>query len=161
MITTDPDVLVADVLVRAIAEVRSRAVDVFTFALYHDHESAAVSVCVDTEINSARFVSSQNAFYASRFVDAVAKGDLQTASLFRANAGRSLSLGDFEMANVARTDLRRVRADDSFYLSMVRTLRGAEREIGGLSRHPQRLLFCASSANDEVGYLWTAEPAAA
>ena len=159
MDTTDPARLFDDVLARAIPEVRARGIDVFTFALYHDHESAAVSICVDTEPSSTRLVLSQNAFNIRHFADAVAKGDLRKAALFKANVGRSLSLGDFEMVNVARTDLGRIRPDDQFYLSMIRALRAREREIVPLARDPQRLLFCASSAGAEVGYLWTAEPA--
>ena len=158
--TTSPEELFDDVLSRAIPEVRGRGIDVFTFAFYHDHESAAISVCVDTEASSARLVLSQNAFSMRYFADAVAKGDLSQAALFQANVGRSLSLGDFEMVNVARTDLNGIRPDDGFYLSMIRSLRRREKEIVPLARDAQRLLFCASSADSEVGYVWTAVPAA-
>lgn len=154
----DIDRLLADVLSQAIAEVRESGLDVYTFAFYHDHESAAVSVCVDTEESSARLVLSQNAFNAKHFVRAVAEGDLQRAALFQVNTGRSLSLGDFALVNIARTDLERIRSDDRFYLSMIRTLRSRESEILQLTSAPQRLLFCSSSADDEVGYLWSAEP---
>ena len=54
------DSLFDDVLTRAIAEVRASGIDVYTFAFYHDHESAAVSVCADTERSSVRFVVGQN-----------------------------------------------------------------------------------------------------
>jgi hypothetical protein len=161
MAATVAEQLFEDVLSRAISEVRGRGIDVFTFAFYHDHESAAVSVCVDTEASSAKLVLSQNAFSMRYFADAVAKGDLRKAALFQANPGRSLSLGDFEMVNVARTDLNGIQADDAFYLSMIRSLRRRESEIIPLSQDPHRLLFCASSANSEVGYVWTGEPAAA
>jgi hypothetical protein len=160
MRTTDPNRLFEDVLSGAIPEVRVAGIDVVTFALYHDHESSAVSVCVDTEASSARLVRSQNAFNTRYFADAVTKGDLRTAALFQANVGRSLSLGDFELVNVARTDLNGIRPDEGFYLSMIRSLRRREGEIARLARDPQRLLFCASSADSEVGYLWTMVPAA-
>jgi len=55
------DAIVADVLDRAIAEVRSRGIAVYTFALYFDHESPALSVCVDTAANSARTVKGEAA----------------------------------------------------------------------------------------------------
>src|SRR5207248_6539416 len=58
------------VLSRAIREVRDRRIDVYTFAFYHDHESAAVSVCVDTEPSSARLVLSQNAYRIRQFAEA-------------------------------------------------------------------------------------------
>lgn len=147
-----------DVLSRTIAEVRERGTNVFTFAFYHDHESAAVSVCVDTEPNSAREVLSENAFGMKYFADAIADGDLKQAALWKANIGRSLSLGDFELVNVALTDLGSVTVDDDFYLSMIRALRSRENDIVQLARQPHRLLFCSSSADAEVGYLWTAEP---
>ena len=155
---TDTQRLFNDVLARAISEVRARGIDVFTFAFFHDHESAAVSICVDTEASSTRSVMSQNAFNIRHFADAVDRADLEEAALFKANGGRSLSLGDFEMVNVARTDIARIRPDDNFYLSMIRALREREREVIPLARDPHRLLFCVSSADDEVGYLWTAQP---
>jgi hypothetical protein len=96
------------ILEEAIAEVRARRVPVFTFALYHDHESAAVSVCVDTEENSKKVVQSINSFNMKYFTKAVRSGDLKDAALWRANIGRSLSLGDFTMVNVARRDLGKV-----------------------------------------------------
>jgi hypothetical protein len=161
MSTTDADRLFDDVLARAIADVRDRGVDVYTFAFYHDHESEAVSICVDTEANSARSVLSENAFSNKYFRKAIAKGDLAEAALWKANVGRSLSLGDFELVNVARTKLGRVRVNEGFYLSMIRTLRSREGDIVGFASDPRRLLFCASSADDEVGYLWTAGPPAA
>lgn len=157
---TDPQRLFNDVLSRAIPEVRARGIDVFTFAFYHDHESAAVSICVDTEASSVRSVMSENAFNIRYFGEAVDRGDLEEAALFNANVGRSLSLGDFEMVNIARTDIGRIRPDDNFYLSMICALREREREIVPLARDSQRLLFCASSADDEVGYLWTSDPPA-
>ncbi|TDP61420.1 hypothetical protein [Roseateles toxinivorans] len=53
-----PSKLFSEVLANAISEVKRRQVPVFTFALYHDHESKAVSVCVDTEENSGKVVRS-------------------------------------------------------------------------------------------------------
>jgi hypothetical protein len=146
-----------DVLSRAIPEVRDRRVGVYTFAFYHDHESAAVSVCVDTEASSARLVLSQNAFRIRHFAEAVSRGDLRKAVMWKANIGRSLSLGDFELVNVARAKMGGIAPDDSFYLEMIRALRSREREIVPLASDPQRLLFCSSSAGAEVGYVWSAD----
>ncbi len=155
MTTSNPERLFDNVLSRAIAEVRARGIDVFTFA-FHDHESAAVSVCVDTAASSARLVRSQNAFTLRHFTDAVAKGALRKAALFKANVGRSLALGDFEMVNVARTDIEGVPVTDEFYLQMIRAVCARESEIVSLTSDLSRLLFCASSAEWEVGYMWTA-----
>jgi hypothetical protein len=155
---TDADRLFDDVLSRAIAEVRERRTDVYTFAFYHDHESAAVSICVDTEVSSARSVVGQNLFRIKHFATAVAEGNLRRAALWRSNTGRNLSLGDFALVNVARTGLGPLLPDDHFYLAMIRAVRHREREILALTSDPVRLLFCASSADDEVGYLWTPDP---
>jgi hypothetical protein len=156
--TTDSQRLFDDVLSRAIPEVRAAGIDVFTFAFYHDHESAAVSICVDTEASSARLVRSQNAFSIRHFTDAVSRGDLRKAALFKANVGRNLSLGDFELVNVARTNIGSVPVDDNFYLQMIRAVRAHEGEIVLMASDVDRLLFCSSSAEWEVGYIWTALP---
>lgn len=37
--------LFADVIDRALDQIREKQLPVFTFAFYHDHESHAVSVC--------------------------------------------------------------------------------------------------------------------
>jgi hypothetical protein len=145
------------VLTKAIEEVRRSGIDVFTFAFYHDHESGAVSICADTETRSRQSVRSHNAFVIKYFIEALNHGDLKKMALFNANTGRSLSLGDFELVNVARTRLGRVRPDEAFYMAMIRTLRATEPEILELSSDPQRVLFCASSADAEVGFTWAAE----
>lgn len=160
MCSKNPQHLFDNVLSRAIPEVHAAAIDVFTFAFYHDHESAAVSICVDTKASSERLVRSQNAFTIKYFADAVSRGDHRKAGLFKANVGRSLSLGDFEMVNVARTDIGSVSVDDNFYLQMICAVRAREREIVLMTSDVERLLFCSSSAEWEVGYTWTAAPAA-
>ena len=145
-----------EVLARAIAEVREERAPVYTFAFYHDHECAAVSVCVDTEENSARAVESMNAYRIKHFARAVADGDLQAAARWNANEGRSLSLGDFALVNVARTSLDDIAVSDDFYLLMVRALRAHETDILPLAGDPTRLLFCCSGPKSEVAYVWPA-----
>ena len=143
------------VLKAAIAEVKSKKISVFTFAFYHDHESGAVSVCVDTEENSARTVHSMNKYNLRHFHKAVAAGNLQQASLWQANVGRSLSLGDFVMVNVARADIEELVIDKQFHLSMVQALVHVQDEIATLSSNPELLLLACSSENSEVGYVWS------
>lgn len=143
------------VLRAAIAEVKSKNISVFTFAFYHDHESDAVSVCVDTEENSVRSVQSMNKYNLRYFLKAVAEGNFQHASLWQANVGRSLSLGDFAMVNVARADIEEFVIDERFHLSMVKALVAVQNEIATLSSNPERLLLSCSSENSEVGYVWS------
>ena len=148
------------VLATALKRVAKDRVPVFTFALYHDHESGAVSVCVDTEESSRRSVAATNRFNATYFAKAIAAGDLETASLWQANIGRSLSLGDFALVNVARTSIDKIAVTGDFYLSMVRSLMAAQDRVLALSPNPERVVFACSGASGEVAYVWSAQPAA-
>lgn len=147
--------LFESVLDRALQAVKARSLPVFTFALYHDHESGAVSVCVDTEENSARRVASTNRYNMKHFMKAVAVGDLKRAKLWQANVGRSLSLGDFVLVNAARTELGSIEADEGFYVAMLRSLVAAEARVVALSPEPERVLFACSGPDDEIAYVWT------
>lgn len=143
------------VLKAAIAEVKLKNLSVFTFAFYHDHESDAVSVCVDTEENSLRSVQSMNEYNSRHFLKAVGEGNLQDASLWQANFGRSLSLGDFAMVNVSRADIEESVIDERFHLLMVQAMVAVQNEIATLSQNPERILLACSSDDSEVGYVWS------
>ena len=150
--------LFADVLSNAIGDVRDRGTPVYTFAVYHDHESAAVSVCVDTEANSLRFVTESNAYGIKRFAKAVAAGDLRAAVVWSTNVGRSLPLGDFALVNVARANLNGITPGEGFHLAMVRALWERQRQVADLSPAPEQLLFCCSGAKVEVEHMWLFDP---
>jgi hypothetical protein len=148
------------VLDSALTEIASSGLPIFTFAMYHDHESGAVSVCADTEENSARTVAATNACSAKHFGKAVARGDLKQAALWQANVGRSLSLGDFAIVNAARTGIGDVRVDDQFYILMTQAVVAVQERVAALARHPDRLVFACSGPDDEVALVWSL-PAAA
>ena len=150
-----PKPLLAEVLKNALSEVREKAIPVHTFALYHDHESNAVAVCVDTEENSRRSVAAENRFSMKYFMEALAHEDLEEASRWQANPGRSLSLGDFALVNVARTDLPRIRSKKKFYLAMVQSLISVQEQIAALSPEPSQLAFVCSGPDAEVAYVWS------
>jgi hypothetical protein len=152
--------LFASVLQRALEEVRQKSIPVYTFALYHDHESHAVSVCVDTEDNSARCVASTNRYNMKYFMQAIADKDLKAASLWQANIGRNLSLGDFVLVNCARADLGEAKVTPTFYLAMIEALVAVQSEVFALCPNPERLVFACSGPNDEVAYVWSAQGAA-
>ncbi len=143
-----------DVLESALREIESSGLPVFTFAMYHDHESGAVSVCADSEENSARAVASMNAYNAKYFGPAVAKGDLKDAALWQANVGRSLSLGDFAIVNAARTDIGEVPVDDLFYVLMAQAVVAIQDRVAALAPQPDKLVFACSGADDEVALVW-------
>lgn len=152
--------ILASVLQHALAEIRQKSIPVYTFALYHDHESNAVSVCVDTEESSSKCVASMNRFNMKYFTQAIAGKDLKAASLWQANIGRSLSLGDFALVNSGRTDLGKIKGTSAFYLAMIKALMSVESDIIALSSNPQKLVFACSGPNDEVAYVWSAQSAA-
>ena len=148
--------LIEKVIEQALFEAKSRNVPIYTFALYYDHESPAVSVCIDTEEQSKATVKSMNTYSRIYFGRAVADGDLSGAALWRANIGRSLSLGDFHMVNVARTELAGdfVPGDD-FFLALVQALVAAEAKVSAQSGNTESLLLCCSGKDDEVALWWS------
>ena len=142
------------VVAAAIAEERRNATPVYTFALYHDHESRAVSACIDTLENSVRLVRSINSYNAKHFCRALKNGDLSEAALWTGNIGRSLSLGDFVLKNIGRTKSAKFESDPDFYVEMARSIAAAEADILACSTMPADVIFACSTAKDEVGLWW-------
>lgn len=144
------------VIDQALSEAGHRQVPIYTFALYFDHESPAVSVCIDTEENSKTTVARINTYNRKYFSPAVDSGDLKSASLWLANAGRSLSLGDFHMVNVAREELPETfSSSQEFFVTLVQTLAAAEAKVAAQAENPHSLLLCCSGMNSEVEYWWS------
>lgn len=143
-----------DVIRAAIEEAAKDGFRIYTFALYFDRESPALSVCMDSKVNSLQQVSEQNAYSAKYFHKFIGAEDLDQAALWQANVGRNLSLGDFAKVNVARQDVERTELLASDCLRLVRTVIAHEGEIRELAEHPNELVFCCTSPNDEVGVVW-------
>lgn len=150
--------LFATVLAQALQMVEDRSLPVFTFALYHDHESAAVSVCVDTRANSRQVVHEMNAYNMRYFLKAVEAGDLRTAQSWQANIGRSLSLGDFAAVNLARTDIDGLEPDDDFYRAMVAAMVACHDHVRAVSEDPDSTVLACSGPDDEVALVWSLPP---
>jgi hypothetical protein len=148
------ETIIAEVVDRALVEIGEAKVPVHTFALYYDHESPAIEVCVDTAENSARMIQSINTYNRRHFVSAVTSGDLKSASLWCANVGRNLSLGDFSRIGIARTEMPEV--DESLFRAMLKSLLAKEEAIAALAPNRSSLLICCSGPNDEVEYWWSA-----
>lgn len=150
--------LLRDVVGRALEEVAERGIQIYTIALYHDHESAAVAVCVDTRDNSDRQVREENRYNMKRCLRAIEIGSLREALLWQANVGRNLSLGDFEAVNLARTDIppgiafwRTPRVGT---IAMAQALMAFEGEIRRLSLDPARTVLACSGPEEEVALVW-------
>ncbi len=140
----------------ALADLRADPILIHTFALYHDHESNAVAVCADTKENSRETIRQSNRWSLKYFTQHVRDGNYEDACLFQASVGRSLSLGDFARVNLARTDLGpSVVTDGSFYLAMVRAVMANQEDILKLASDPGDIIFCCSSADSEVGLVWS------
>lgn len=134
-------------------------IDIYTIAIYHDHESGFFSICIDTKENSDVQVAKSNQYAMKHFRRIINEGDVKGAMLWQANVGRNLSLGDFYAVNVAEIELSSLDADDSLYLAAVKALQSKANVILQHSTHGQLLLFCCSTANDEVGLTWVQENA--
>lgn len=148
--------LIEKVIDQALREAKQGRAPIHTFALYFDHDSPAISVCIDTEENSKATVARINAYNRKHFSSAIGSGDLKSASLWLANTGRSLSLGDFHMVNVARKELLETFSPDhAFFVSLVQTLAGAEAKIAAQAADRQSLLLCCSGMDSEVEYWWS------
>lgn len=147
------------VLKAAISELRASPVPIHTFAFYHDHESGAVSVCVDTRESSLKLVRRSNQWSMRQFSQHIRDGSWEDACLFQANVGRSLSLGDFARVNLARTCLPpNTITDQSFYLAMAKAVTACQQDVLDLAADPEDVLFCCSGTDSEVGLVWSAIP---
>ena len=146
---------IADQVIRAaLNEAAKDKFRIYTFALYFDHESPAISVCLDTKENSIRQVSEQNAYSAKYFQKLIAAGYTEQATLWQANVGRNLSLGDFARVNIARTPVAQAELSEDDYLGLIRCVMAHEHEIRGRAEFADELVFCCASPTDEVGMVW-------
>jgi len=146
----------SDVIKAALTELRESPIPIHTFAFYHDHESGIVSVCVDTKESSTKLVRSSNHWSMGYFTKHIQSGSWKDASLFQANVGRSLSLGDFARVNLGEADLDADMATgESFYIEMARAVIAHQREILELAPEPDDVIFCCSSVDSEVALTWS------
>ena len=150
-----------DTFEQLVDEALSKAsnIDIYTFAIYHDHESGFVSVCIDTKKNSEQRLEDSNKYSMKHFRRTIDEGNLDEAVLWQANIGRNLSLGDFEAVNIAEREIGETSIDDVFYLSIVKALQNEARKILRQSTFGSSLLFCCSTAEEEVGLTWVQENA--
>lgn len=142
----------------ALTVVRQKSIPIYTIAFFHDHESRAVSICVDTEENSNAHAASSNRYFSKYFWKAVEQRDLKEIRSNSADSGRNASLGDFVLVNAGRRDLPKGRIGKELYLDMISTLRSREGEIASLAKSRDHLLFCCSGPNAEVDFWWCATP---
>jgi hypothetical protein len=139
---------------------------IYTFAFYHDHESATVSVCVDTKESSDRLIARRKKFAMKQLPKQVRKGNLEHAKLFNVQTGHSTGLGDFARKNLARAKIPggllnddRIPADaTAFCAAMFEAVVAHQDEILALAPDPDDVIFCCSLEDAEVGLVWAAVP---
>jgi hypothetical protein len=152
---SDLNSFLASVIDSALSTLTQEAFPLYTFAFYNDHESSAVSVCADTMANSTRVVGEINRYNLKYFSKAVQAGRLDEAALWQANVGRSLSLGDFARKNLCRSDLPDLAADTNLHHAMVLAVFDRAADLARLAPEPAQLLLACSTADDEVGLVWS------
>ena len=140
----------------ALEDCRARSIIIYTFAFYFDHESSAISVCVDTEANSRVVVNAINSYNNKYFLNAVEQNELSELALWSANPGRNFSLGDFVIVNAGRTGVTVANDDDRVILAMIKAILRNRSKVIDLSTGEDSLIFCCSGPNDEVEYIWSA-----
>ena len=139
---------------RALNILFDKKADIFTFALYYDHESYSVEVCADTVYNSQLTVRASNVFIREQFFSAIEREDLESAASWNSNTGRSFSLGDFQYKMLGWEPIKAPNNSTPFYQAMVRALIRNSHRIAALTRHPEQLVLCCSTKNNEVGLFW-------
>ncbi|WP_339847788.1 hypothetical protein [uncultured Halopseudomonas sp.] len=138
-----------------LSKAKAKSVDIYTFALYHDHESHFATVCIDTIESSKRSVISSNEFSKKYFMRSIMSGELPSPGAWNANGGRSFSLGDFALVNVSEVKVARLPKLPDFYIDMVLAIEETRALIEKQSTHGPQLLYCCSTENNEVGLVWS------
>lgn len=153
------DKLVKSVLQRALLELENAGADVYTFALHHDSEHGALSVCADTATNSRRVLRKINRQSMKRFAAAVRKRDLEEALVWQAAVGRNLAPRDFAWTDLARRSLGRYKRAPLLHATMLQSALQFSPQVAALTSDREALLFTCSNVEEEVGFVWTADAA--
>ncbi|WP_299587746.1 hypothetical protein [uncultured Microbulbifer sp.] len=143
------------IIYEGLRKAKTRELDIYTFALCHDHESHVATVCIDTVESSLRAVMSSNKFSNERFMRAVDDGDIESAASWNAISGRSLMVGDFALVNASEVDVPRKPKNPEFYQEMVKAIEEMRDLIKLQSSHGCNLMFCCSTETSEVGLVWS------
>ncbi len=144
-----------DLIYAALQKVAKANIDIYTFAIYHDHESGFVSICIDTKENSKNTILNANSFIKEQFQLAIENDDLDRAADWQTSGGRSFELGSFRHKNIDDIRVPINPKRKSFYLDMVKAVQEMSELIARHSSHGKNLLFCSSTSKREVGLVWS------
>ncbi|HEX4140743.1 MAG TPA: hypothetical protein VHY09_10380 [Candidatus Methylacidiphilales bacterium] len=140
----------------SIKRIQEDKIDVYSYALYFDHESKRrLSICIDTKDNSRRVVNQSNQFTARYFKKYLEEEDFESLKTFSSNSGRSYSLGDFNYRNVTSFEHQEaLDFSDLYILRAIKTITSSQDEITRFSLNPEEVLFSCSTKDDEYGVSW-------
>jgi len=148
------DIILDKMVSDSLKSISDKSTSIYTFAFYHDHESDAISICIDTEDNSEKEVISSNKYTQKYFKDILKNNDIDSLKLWNINTGRNFSLGNFTFVNVVYVKLEKIYFTKSLYLSMINCIERNKKNILAHSKYPQKVVFCCSSEKNEVEYIW-------
>jgi len=144
-----------NLIFEALKAASEQKIDIYTFAMYHDHESGFVTICIDTKQNSDKSVISQNRYSRDNFLREIEGGNLEMAGLWQANGGRSFSLGNFSFVDFRAIEVTQRKKQKGFYLAMIKAIEEMSELIQRSSSHGSNLIYCCSTEKDEVGLIWS------
>lgn len=153
------ETILSAVLQRALDALKQARADVYTFSFCHDRRRGAVSVYADTEVSSRRVLGALNRSSMKRFAKAVQQRDLDEASMWQASVGRNLSLAAFSWRNLARRTLGDFKHAPELHEAMLLAAIECAPKVVALTSDRETLLFTCSTADEDVGLVWTADAA--
>jgi hypothetical protein len=151
--------VLSSVLQRALDALKKARADVYTFSFCHDRARGAVFVCADSALSSRRVIGKLNRSSMKRFANAVQKRDLEAALMWQATVGRSLSPQEFLWPNLGRRSLGKFKQAPELHEAMLLTAIQVVPKVVELTVDSEALLFTCSTADEEVGLVWTADAA--
>ena len=131
-----------------------KGANIYTFALYYDHENHAVSVFADTKSNSKSSCKKSNEFAREQFKKCIFEKNLVSAANWSKVPERSFSLGDFKFGSLGWESFKTPNNSAPFYIAMVEAIFRHSDKIASLTGSPEELIFCCSNQDWEVGFSW-------
>lgn len=147
-----------DAIIKEALEIcESEEIIIYTFAMYFDELNNTISVCFDTKDNSTEILNSNKTRHSKYFHDALKKEDLDSMTKYSLSENRNLSLGDFELVDVCRTEIEISEINtNKLYLSMINAINRNRLDIIEMSNDVSELALCCSGPLDDTQFVWQA-----
>lgn len=93
--------------------------------------------------------------YSQNFSRALANENIDALTKYSLQDDRNLSLGDFELIDVCRTQIELSENDiNQFYFSMIKAINRNKTDIVKLSTDENELYLCCSGPLDDAQFVW-------